>query len=410
MHPRGDGVAAEQVTVVVSVVPGELEPVDTQGFALTEEQNHSIFASRVGREARVKVGAEYELYGLAHGAWTLKGRSPGLLDYRNTILITDAEPSVRVDMEMGRRNVVRVALRDPDGSPFVKAIQKLNPDLYQRLSPFVCTEDPSPAAIAARRGSLETLASSSHYLLNPESDAWCDVEADLRTRTWIGVSLGDVRLAWTPLDPYQESVALTLAVDELKALLGALTVTVTDKASGSPLKGAVVNIEPNQGVARHVRTDERGTCEWKNQVAAPVRVWVGCEGYCREEQSLILRGGQRAEVSVELVQPVSLSGRLVDEQGRGIPGALRASWKDRDPDTGDATRTTVAKADGVFEFTLVHPGEYFIEADAIRLDDEQQEADETQPDAALRAYVDARFASAYGIVVKRAVQRKEKPH
>ena len=152
--------------------------------------------------------------------------------------------------------------------------------------------------------------------------------------------------------------AVDLSAASTQSVLCAVTGTVTDE-NGQPAAGVSVAVLGARGAKFVAVTDAAGAFSVSPTLRqSPVRVLATLNDAVAELREVALAGERIPPLSLRLVRPAAVSGRVLDTDGRAQSGVIVEAVQEK------SVRRAVTGSDGAFLLADVPPGDYQVRAQA----------------------------------------------
>jgi len=148
---------------------------------------------------------------------------------------------------------------------------------------------------------------------------------------------------------------------ELKLVKGAIVRGVVTRPDDGSTSSVSINVWGQNmhlaGTQPYVQVGPENKFEFKDLPAGTHNLWVNASGYQAKKQQIALTdlkpGEVRDDIEVELIAGVTVSGRLVDKEGKGVPN-LSVNLQ---PIQGGNWSSAMTDKDGYFEFKGAKAGQ-----------------------------------------------------
>tara|TARA_R110002096_G_scaffold79532_10_gene186821 strand:+ start:22194 stop:23873 length:1680 start_codon:yes stop_codon:yes gene_type:complete len=370
-------VVGEHAVAPVSMAGAPAPVLVVQGLVSLEDgsplEGASVWVLHLdGERTRVTTDSmgRYAISGIPVGSNSLHA---GLRDHHTTsaeVVVTRDEPVVRQDFILRSKQVVWVRLVGSDGEAVLSELSAIGMHIYtSQLLPVATRLEPGDTfsgihgspnntnGIGSFGGGpfLET-AKGPEYMgpvtLHEDGPAWMCL-----------VAAGQV-LRKQAIDPTVQEVTFVVDPSDVFELRCTVRARLVSAITLEPVAGmAWLSDDPFQG-GRGTKIQDDGLVEFVDVWPGTRFLVVHAEGFTRDPQELLIGPGEVLDLGQLLMhEPVTISGWVVDAEGRGVKSTLR--WGTRDPGGGDIEwvrqRSQQSADDGSFTLYRLVPGDYVVQ-------------------------------------------------
>jgi hypothetical protein len=268
--------------------------------------------------AQPNLRPDYLLPNLHAGQWTISAHAEHCYDLELSIDLRADEPVHQLDLVLQDEDELRIRWLTPDAQPLSQALDAA--DLRVKLMAVATAETPSnplPAEIArdlpisnqhyrelsaakrthraAPRGD-EKSGNRSPAVEHPVAENVGVLTRDGDSLAFVSAVLGDRVLRTERVAAAQPEMTFTIGVDEVRASLASIHMTIIDATSGEPIANASVTIDDKTS-----KSNENGSVEIDQVVAGARSISIFAPRYKnlrREEQILAGRRNELGQYSL----------------------------------------------------------------------------------------------------------------
>ena len=305
----------------------------------------------------------YSVLGLRPGAWTFRANCDGYFPSEQGLEVPAGEARVRRDLVLEPSITVRVKFQTPEGEELEAALGRsaTMKDIYPVC---VATLEPPPAFLAGVRGrdaSRFGVGKYSHRafretLPGQPADVSGLLELQCPPPVFVSAVLRNVVLDTRPFEGGDE-IVFVLERERFEAALGAVSLTVVDAFTGSPITAGHVDLNHSQrgGLGQPIGAD--GRVEFDDVLPGVMELDFRIDGYERLKKRVHVRPGQALDLGAYALAPAAtIRGRTLDAQG--VPRHAGLVWVPLDhvERADDVEQRFHFKSDAGGEFELLHAG------------------------------------------------------
>lgn len=319
---------------------------------------------------------EFAVAGFEPGPLEVQARATGYTDLRETIDVPVDTPWLRRDIVLAKAWILAVKIVTADGTPMHEALRALHaarPALqWVDIGALATLAQPSgdfpPTDNREARNGVGRWRSATGFEGMTEGPrvgkGFAGVlELGERQSLWISAVLRHRLLASARVEPGQEEVTLTVALEAVLQSLCTVRVRVVDGTTGAPVAGAEVSLTDAQTGSRGERTDAEGNVELRDLRPGLLGLSISA-GDRYTGGHVELQPGQVLDLGALAVSPY----RVIEGRCQGLPaatGELSVYVWSVDPPPHPALRGGSFNArvadDGTFKLRL-HDGRYLVRA------------------------------------------------
>lgn len=345
------------------------------GVPLGEKAQCQVsFENAAGDSLSAEVAGDgaYSLPGLAPGRWLVTCGPSAYRGVRAPLEIPAGVRSLRHDIALDRANLVRVKVTAPDGRPFWEALREQGSVgmLPMSLVPMATREPPAPILVGVPGHK------SGHYEAGWFMDnGWGHdplpaeylgtLVLDGAPPVYVSLVLHGAVLATELVAAGEDEAAFVLEPETLLAARSALRLCLVEAETAEPIAGAQVMLWAGQFQQPWPRTDAKGCAVFSERPPGTYELWVLAEGREQARRSVTLTKGETFDLgTLELAQEVSISGSVVDGEGRVDKTSIELGRVD--PETREVAMVQgqfwQCDRSGFFRIAWLGPGEFVVRA------------------------------------------------
>ena len=309
-------------------------------------------------QAQVTAEGRYAATGLGPGTWRSIASASGHRSQEFSLTLKGTEGPVRRDVELTRLRLLSVLMKPLGG-------EERSADF-----PFRLLRELSARASAAPPGETLTEADSVGRFREGTPDGgqaphgWVgSLELDGQEQVHVSLVLGDRVLGTELIDPGAEEVVFVVDPQKLIALGAVVTLRVVRATDGTPIEGAMVQLNGASFWTPGKPTDAGGRIEFADYEPGSYRLIVQSEGLASARRDVELEVAQRLDLgTLELGRATSIGGRVVDAEGQPIQATIEFGQVDPVDRSLRMVRQMRWRSDaqGVFSLPSLEEGEYVV--------------------------------------------------
>ena len=273
-------------------------------------------------------GGSYAIAGMAPGTYEVRCTVTGYAPWMEEFTVQGESGFARLDLVLQPSLEIRIRFETPEGM-----------SLRQALTGEQFAIPPHFLAIATAEAILADLPPMPYrferYGLGNYLDRWDPRVQDELTDHWDGMLFVNRPPPFAVHAMHRHRVLasrsvgavveeIVFVVDPGKVLRGlaSLRVQVLDGVSGRPIEGARLWYGTSQS-GSSVRSDEDGVARVEHLPSGSIELSVHAEGRGRHQETVVLAPGEARDLGeVALYPAATVTGRVIDAQGRPVTGAI----------------------------------------------------------------------------------------
>jgi hypothetical protein len=345
------------------VVDRDGKPLPDSGVDFTD-----AWGRKRGAESSTEAG--YSISGLAPGRYWVWAGAEGFRPAVSVLTIEASAVPQRHDFVVASRAVVlSIKAVTPQGEPLWQALQESLPRRGWGVIPVATKDDPGTWIKASYGFSGNPIGVGTFYMNGRRFGAQ-PIEylgsLELRCEPPVEVSLllHHLVLATKHVEPGETEVAFTVALEDLRAKLGHVEITVHDAELAEPLVGAFVSLHPPGSFSSPLVTSSQGKVAFGAVAPGDQVLEVGAKGYESQYRTITVEPGRGQDERVALGREARITGRIVTRSGATTPMELQCGPADLEAHAIDFREDRVfeSKADGTFTISRLGAGTFALRA------------------------------------------------
>jgi RNA polymerase sigma-70 factor (ECF subfamily) len=312
----------------------------------------------------------YSQAGLHPGRWRVTTWAQGFQNIPIDVLLTAAEPIRRLDLVLRHATLVRIKIVTPEGTPLKQAMKSergVMSDMYGVIA-VASRTPPGPRLFEtlerdhAHFGSSTYWGWGSHVTPAPfviaESEAGV-IELKEGLPAYVSLAWRDEVLDTQLAPPGTQEMTFTLPVEKVRACIGHARVRVVDALTGEPLQ-ANVSLNERDTVTSTTPVDKDGVVEFQEVLPGFLVLRISCADRESIIERVRIEPGTLTDLGTYRLLPgASIEGRVVDDAGQAIAGAIALIDVDRPLALRDSCYYST-KQSGEFQFRHMRHARYWV--------------------------------------------------